>query len=611
MNFKNDDILNCLGSDKSDVLFIVPPFSLLEMPCIGVDILKSIAKSMNITASVLYGNLIFAKYIGVDKYKIISRGLMSMHTMLGERIFANAANKSIPTLGFNFLKNYDENFNDIFFQLSSVDEICQIAKLANKWCDILAEKIVDKGFKIIGITTGHQQTNAAISLINRIKERNQNIICIMGGSACDGEMAEGILSLCPTVDYIFSGESEMSWRKFLTKYKNNVLPDNKIIRSEFIQDLDEISFNENSYNDYFRQLKVLKILDESNTSFLYESSRGCWWGEHHKCYFCGVNGWEKKYRQKSEQKVKSDLTKMLKAHPNVKRVQMVDTLMPNNYHKKLISSIKKDFPYLLLFYEQRANLNLEQVKNLKLCGVNYTQVGIEALSTDLLKVINKGITARQNIEFLRYAKSVGLLIGWNLLTGIPNDKIENWSIFFNLIPMIYHLNPPILIRPLEIVRFSPYYENPMEYKIKDIKPKDVYYDIFSNNADIDSVAWVFSANYNSDSKNNIELSHRIRSEVQKWMAMWKRGKENIPTLYIYRKNSKYYLEDSRFGPLSVEQITPNQAKVALFGVTKALNSKDVDWGLKKKVLYLYEGKYLPLATSHPQIFDELNHECIS
>lgn len=611
MNSKKDDILNCLGSDKSEVLLIVPPFSLLEMPCIGLDILKSIANSMNITATVLYSNLIFAKYIGVDKYKIISRGLMSMHTMLGERIFANAANKSIPTLGFNFLKNYNENFNDIFFQLSSVEEIHQIAKLTNKWCDILADKIVDRGFKIIGITTGHQQTNAAISLINRIKERNKNIICIMGGSACDGEMAEGILSLCPTVDYIFSGESEISWKRFLTEYRNNILPDNKIIRSEFIQDLDDISFNENSYNDYFRQLKVLNILDESKISFLYETSRGCWWGEHHKCYFCGVNGWGKKYRHKSEQRVKSDLTKMLKAHPNVKRVQMVDTLMPNNYHKQLISSIKRDFPYLSLFYEQRANLNLEQVKNLKLCGINYTQVGIEALSTELLKLINKGITAEQNIEFLRYAKSVGLLIGWNFLTGIPNDKIEYWSIIFNLIPMIYHLNPPILIRPLEIVRFSPYYEKQIEYKIRDIKPKDVYYDIFSNNANIASVAWLFSANYNSDSKNNLELAQRIRNEVQKWMAMWKRGKDNIPTLNIYRKNSKYYLEDSRFGSLSIEQITPNQAKVALFGVTKALNSEDLDWGLKKKVLYLYEGKYLPLATSHPQIFDELNHECIS
>ena len=592
--------------EDAEVLLVVPPFSMLEMPCIGLDILKTIANSMGVKTSVLYANMLFAKCIGVDCYRKISRALLSMHTMLGERLFTNTADSSMPVLGIDFMKRHDENFDDVFFQLSSFDEMYHVAKMAAQWCDLLAEEIVSRGYKIVGVTTGHQQTNAAISLINRIKERNNNIICTMGGSACDGDMAEGILSLCSHVDHIFSGESEISWKRFLTNYKNGIIPQDKILRSEYLSDLDEIVTNENSYSEYYRQLNYTALIKESETSFLYESSRGCWWGEHHKCTFCGVNGWNKHYRYKSEKKVKGELTKLLKAHPQVKRIQMVDTLMPRRFLNNLIGSIKADFPYITLFYEQRADLTFEQVARLKYCGIHYTQVGIEALSTNILKLVNKGVTAEQNIKFLRYTKSVGLLVGWNLLTEIPNDKKDDWEQFLELIPMICHLNPPLLVRPLEIVRFSPYYENPTKYGVQNIIPNRVYSDIFSKSTDIENIAWLFHADYKSDSKTDSYLKHRIRIEVQKWMDMWKHGRTNIPTLSISKKDADYYLKDSRFGHLEVERITSSQAKVALFGLDNA-DDKDRTWGVEKKVVCYYEGEYMPLATTSPDIFKELKH----
>lgn len=598
--------MNILVCEETEVLLVVPPFSLLELPCIGLDILKTIANSMDVKTTVLYANMLFAKYIGVDLYQKISRRLLSMHTMLGERIFAHAANASMPYLGKEFFKRCDENFDDVFLQLTSIEEINQVAEIADEWCDALADGIVSKGFRIVGITTGHQQTNAAISIIKRIKKRDRSIICTMGGSACDGDMAEGILSICSNVDYIFSGESEISWKHFLANYKIGVLPQNKIIRSEFLSDLNEIITNDCSYRDYYRLLNSIGVIKESNTSLLYESSRGCWWGEHHKCSFCGVNGWNKHYRYKSEQKVKSELTMLLKAHPNVKRIQMVDTLMPRQYLDWLICSIKNAFPDVSLFYEQRADLSFEQVIKLKRSGIHYTQVGIEALSTNLLKLLNKGVAAKQNILFLRYAKSVGLLVGWNLLTEIPNDNAKDWANTLELIPMIYHLNPPLLVRPLEIARFSPYFETPTNYGIETIVPNDVYSEIFPKSADIAKIAWFFNANYKSASKENRELNYRIKNHVQKWMDIWNRGKVNIPTLRISRNDVDYYLEDSRFGTMVKEKITPQQARISLFG--PAIDEQDnIDWGLRSKVLFFYEGEYMPLATAHPVIFNELKY----
>ncbi len=595
------------NNSDSEILLIVPPFSLLDLPCIGLDILKTIAESMQIKTTVLYSNMLFANYIGVDKYKQISIALMSMHTMLGERIFANAANENMPLLGIDFLKKYDENFNDVFLELSSVEEISDIAKKAKEWVKVLSNEISNYNFNIIGVTTGHQQTNAAISIINGIKAIKPNVICTMGGSACDGDMADGIKTLCSNVDYVFSGESEKSWRDFLFKYKNNKILERGVIRGNFFAVLDEIKCGENTYFDYYNQLNLLNIMKEEETSFLYESSRGCWWGEHHKCTFCGVNSWNKHYRYKTEDKVLSELTKMLDTHPNVKQIQMVDTLMPRNYFNKLLFTLKKNYPGISLFYEQRADLNLKHVMQLKIAGINYTQVGIEALSTNLLKLVNKGVDAEQNIKFLRYAKSVGLLIGWNLLTEIPNDSADDWKEFLDIIPLIYHLNPPLLVRPLEIARFSPYYEHPEKYDITEITPSTVYKEIFPTDADVSKLAWLFTANYKCESKDNRQLNSTIREKVQLWTELWKKGKTNIPVLRILKGDEKFFLEDSRDGYLMRENITKQQAKMALFG----LLSNEIDelnWGIEKKVIFCYENKYIPLATANPRVFEELEND---
>ena len=590
---------------EGKILLVVPPFSLIDFPCIGLDILQSIANDEGIKTSVLYANMLFAQFIGVDKYKHISNSLMSLHTMLGERLFTNAAYPSMPLLGKNFLEEDDINFTDKFSSSFTYDQIQSIASMAIEWTDMLAAEIVEQNYVIVGVTTGHQQTNATIALINRIKKLNPHIICTVGGSSCDGEMAEGVLSLSPNIDYAFSGESEISWRNFLHQYIRQELPKNRLIRDKFLDNLDELIANDNTYKDYFKQMEMLDINEE--ISMLYESSRGCWWGEHNKCTFCGVNGWNKHYRFKSADKVLSDITTILKAHPQITHIQMVDTLMPRHYFKKLVPALSEKFPHIDIFYEQRADLTLGEVLDLKLSVVNYTQVGIEALSTGLLKLINKGITAEQNIRFLRYARSVGLLIGWNLLTEIPNDTEEQWNQALDLIPAICHLNPPLLIRPVEIARFSPYFENPTQYGIRNMEADKVYSDIYPSNAAVDQLAWMFSATFDSDSKDSTTLNKRINEIVSTWMNKW-RQTTHIPYLKIVNRRGAYYLLDSRYDAPSEEKLTDNQARIALFGLDNKVNDSDVSWGISKKVLLPVDGKLIPLATAHPRIYKELSNE---
>ena len=106
-----------LLNKNNEILLIVPPFSLLEMPCIGLDILFTIASQENIKTDVFYANIAFAKYIGIKKYVYISKCLMSLYDLIGERIFSKAAYPEKKILGDNFdiiksdlFNNINENF---------------------------------------------------------------------------------------------------------------------------------------------------------------------------------------------------------------------------------------------------------------------------------------------------------------------------------------------------------------------------------------------------------------------------------------------------------------------------------------------------------------------
>ena len=46
------------------------------------------------------------------------------------------------------------------------------------------------------------------------------------------------------------------------------------------------------YDEYFDSLAVSPLQHDllRDVRILYESARGCWWGEKNHCTFCGLNG---------------------------------------------------------------------------------------------------------------------------------------------------------------------------------------------------------------------------------------------------------------------------------------------------------------------------------
>jgi magnesium-protoporphyrin IX monomethyl ester (oxidative) cyclase len=106
-------------------------------------------------------------------------------------------------------------------------------------------------------------------------------------------------------------------------------------------------------------------------------------------------------------------------------------------------------------------------------GVNVIQPGIEALSTGTLKLMKKGVTAFQNVRFLKSCLRYGILPAWNLLIGFPGEKEDVYRKYVADMPLLHHLTPPSGAFPVRFDRYSPYFTRADEYGLK-LSPYDFY-----------------------------------------------------------------------------------------------------------------------------------------
>lgn len=587
---------------QENIIIVIPPLTLINSPNLGVHNLQSVAKASNFKIEILYSDLIFAKKIGIEVYNYINNELMSPYEQIAERLFANKAHKNIDN---NQYKNsllrlkkekYIENENNLIW-----DKLFELENKIDEWVDEIIEILINKNAKIVGFSTSHQQTNACITLVNAIKKKDNTIVTLVGGSNCDGKMAKGITSLSKNIDFVFNGESEISFLDFI---KQNITKENNcetIIKGQKIKKLDEIPIP--NFDDYFNQLKKLNIDYEHNNIWInYETSRGCWWGVDNLCTFCGVNGSDTGYRLKSPKKIVGELME-LKTKYNVNNFRMVDTLMPGSYFRNLLPMLV-DIKIENIFYEMRADITYNQMKLLKNAGIKFMQIGIEAFSNNILNLINKGATYIENINVLRYARITGITIGWNLLREVPNDCINDWKQTLKIIPYLRHLDPPSGFRPVELARFSPYYETYSKYNITNLKPFDVYSEIFPSNADIDNLAWLFYGDYDCSSRSDLEIIKAIEDEVEYWNELWL-NENDFPVLEIIPYENEFLIIDNRkiIDTKKTHFINIEQVSVCVLGKQSIHFEKYRDWAISNKLILVVEQDYIPLCTADIDIIN--------
>ncbi|MGE5342555.1 MAG: RiPP maturation radical SAM C-methyltransferase [Candidatus Omnitrophota bacterium] len=604
----NERIRSAIGG--GDILFIVPPFT-SGSPELGPHILQAVARQHGYKADILYLNLLLSSTIGFkSSEKLATSELFQYWIMMNERLFARSA-YNLPPLGkspercsseaLSISGSNDHRPTD-FDAIEPIDlnKYREMEEICYSFVNDVSRIIASLSYKIIGCSSRMGETNCSIALINEIKKIRPDVITLIGGANCYGEMAEGIASLSPSIDYVFCGESENAFIDFLNGFSNGQLPSQRVLSGPLVEDLDSLPSLD--YESYFRQLDLFLGEDAPKSTYVWsETSRGCWWGEKKKCTFCGRNNQGIRFRSKSTAKALAELKHIHDTLPNVP-VAMSDNIMPFSYYRDLLPALaqSEDYPPICLYY-MKANLKLKDLIHLKKARVSKIFPGIESLSTGLLKLFNKGVTARDNLQLLRYASSIGLDLAWFMLWGAPGDRAECYEEILTLLPLIRHLQPPTKLFRIHIERFSAYFDNPSQYRIENLRPWEVYKLIYPEWADIAKLAFEFTGTYPSGADEALPLIKQIAAEIQTWRMVWKTS--SLMMLYFA---GSYVIVDSRNipGTPQTHTLDASTAKsVMKYGVYH--ESPTQKWAIDQKLGVRIDSWYVPLITASPELLEEL------
>ena len=590
-------------------LLIVPPFAGLDKPALGPHLLQACARESGLDASVLYANLSFSAEVGEARYTTIAYS--ATRQLVGERLFAAAAYGG-PPLGRD-----GHRLEPVIWSSASgsppvsLEELYSLERVAVRWVDDFAAAIAELGFDIVGCTSTFQQTAASMALLQRVKALRPETVTILGGANCEGEMAEGLLSVGSLVDFVFSGEGEASFPAFLRAAQRGNLPPNRLIRGTPCTDLDSLPTPE--FTEYYEQFAYhARDSDLANDMALpYESSRGCWWGQKHHCTFCGLNGETMALRAKSASRVIADLKHLLKRHPTT-FVSMVDNIMPHEFFRTLIPRLGTELPGITVFYEQKSNLSLARLVALKEAGIRIIQPGIESLSSAVLKRMDKGVSAVQNLALLRYARAAEVALNWSFLYGFPGDRLCEYQQMLEFLPFLVHFNPPVALCPLSIDRFSPYFNTPEKYGLVHVRPWEGYAAVLPEGADVTKVAYHFDADVPSEVRESSEVVVELAKRIESWRSAWELN-EVPPALAVAPLTAdQFMLLDTRGLPAAreVSFLTRTQAAVVLAGARDA-RTREAEWALEHHYAVEVDSTLVPLATAAPELIQEFESSVLT
>jgi ribosomal peptide maturation radical SAM protein 1 len=548
----------------ADALIVVPPLSDPRWPALGAHVLRAVAAEAGFRVHVLYASLLWAGDVGRE----VMAGLAATHRdhLVGERIFGPAA------------------FGRGGHALSD---------RATELVEAVADAIAAKRYRLVGASTSFDQTAAAIAILDRVAARSPGTTVVIGGANCDGAMARGVRALTERVHAVFSGESE---RTFVQALRGGALA--PIVEGEPCRDLDALPTPD--FADWIAQMEAWAPQWKDEAWLVYESSRGCWWGATRHCTFCGLNGTGMAFRTRSPERVISDL-KEITSRTGLSHVAMADNIMPHAFHKAVLPRLPAEVPGLRLFYEQKANLTLDQVVGLAEAGVRDIQPGIEALSTGLLRRMRKGVLARQNVALLRSARAAGVNVRWNLLYGLPGDTREEWAEALAVLPKLRHLAPPDGPALLSIDRFSPYFEDPASFGITDVRPWPAYADVLPPGVNPAAVAYHFHGTYRSASLEDPAIHEALGREVQAWQAEWRSG---APALWVTPAGRGWSLVDTRGGRAASWSLTEDQARAVLIGGPLA-RVPLAAWAIRAGFAVDLDGWCVPLAVAPVDVLRRL------
>jgi len=405
-------------------------------------------------------------------------------------------------------------------------------------------------YKVVGFTSTFNQNIASVTLAKLIKEKHPDIKILFGGANFDSEMGEEYFRVFPWIDFAVSGEAETVLPNLIKAVnEGEPLPTGILHRgngSSAGASTMMVELNKSQppdYDDYFEQLEQIDPQSSLLESpiILYETARGCWWGEKHHCTFCGLNAETMKFRSRSSEQVLTDIAALSQRY-NAFRFRFVDNILERKHIEEVFGELASENYDMEFFIEVKSNLTKQQIKTLAQGGAKTIQPGIESFSPNQLKEMDKGVSPIRNILCLKWACYYGIEMTWSILTGFPGETDEDYRHQIDLIKRLTHLTPPIDAGDIWLERFSPYFTRPDDYGIKITGPGEAYGFVYDW-PEIDLMKISYDFEYETENMIDPNLVLELRQTVQEWKR--RHQSEDLPYLIYMRSMDFVTVYDTR------------------------------------------------------------------
>jgi ribosomal peptide maturation radical SAM protein 1 len=503
------------------VALISTPWPLYSRPSIQLGALKAYlnARDNDLQVEAHHVYLKLAETIGYKLYHEVSE-----RTWLAESIYATLL---FPDRFTQIQKLFDKQTQrkSLLSRTNLKTLSDQVKKTTHDFMDSL-----DWGAcQLVGFTVSLCQLTSAL--------KNPRLITVVGGSSFTGTTAIDAIKLFPDLDVVVTGEGELPLSRLIDYLKRNIHPkDAPVIQGVSTKNVTATQTRQYSffqmdrldrlpipdYGDYFRLLQSFDPQKSFFPALPLEISRGCWWKPTDRkttasgCAFCNLNLQWSGYRYKRPSQVVSEIDSLTDKYKTLS-VVFVDNVLPQKTSKAIFEGLAKLKKDLRLFSEIRATVPLAELKTMRTSGMREVQIGIEALSTCLLKKIHKGTTAIQNLEIMKNCEALGIANISNLILHFPGSGAQEINETMRAIEFA------LPYRPLKPVDFwlgleSPVWQNPKAYGLKAVFNHPYWRYLFPPSI-FQSMSFMIQA-YRGDLGYQRKIWRPIRNKAKGWQKTY-------------------------------------------------------------------------------------------
>jgi len=246
---------------------------------------------------------------------------------------------------------------------------------------------------------------------------------------------------------------------------------------------------------------VYRPPSEAN-SLIVQVTIGC---SHNGCSFCGMYK-DKTFRMRDLKDIVEDLEQAKLSDEIVKKIFLADgdALVLETYKlKSILLKIKELFPYcerVGIYATPRDILrkSLEDLIELKEFGIGIVYLGVESGSEDILKSINKGVTAKEMIMAGCKIKESGIKLSTTLIAGI-GGRAKSSEHAIESAKLISVINPDYIgFLTLMLENGTPIYEDVQKDIFYILTPQQIMNELKEFLQEVEVTNCIFRSNHASN-----------------------------------------------------------------------------------------------------------------